>query len=247
MTNQVSQVESADTAHKTAIQIGFWTAILMTIFTGVAFAIAIATPPISGPFCQSGCVAYPYANVASYVPHDYIWLYPAIFIAPLFLVLAVCIHNYAPSGKKIYSQIGLSFAWICAAMISMDYYVQLTVIQPSLLRGEMDGLALFVQYNPHGIFIALEDLGYLMMSFAFFFIARVFTGDERIERVLRWLFTIGSLLAIGLYIVLSAIYGNNLEYRFEVMIITINWTLLIVAGVLLSILFRRTLQHTTSA
>ncbi len=230
-----------------SIQIGFWTAILITVFTAVAFVIAIATPPISGPFCQSGCVAYPYANVASYVPHDYIWFYPAIFIAPLFLVLAVCIHNYAPSSKKIYSQIGLLFALIYATMISLDYYIQLTVIQPSLLRGEMDGLALFLQYNPHGIFIALEDLGYLMMSIAFFFIARIFTGDNRIERALRWLFMIGSLLAIGLYIVLSIIYGNNLEYRFEVMIITINWTMLIVAGILLGILFWRTLQHAASA
>ena len=132
-------------------------------------------------------------------------------------------------------------------MISLDYYIQLTVIQPSLLRGEMDGLALFLQYNPHGIFIALEDLGYLMMSIAFFFIARIFTGDNRIERALRWLFMIGSLLAIGLYIVLSIIYGNNLEYRFEVMIITINWTMLIVAGILLGILFWRTLQHAASA
>jgi hypothetical protein len=25
-------------------------------------------------------------------------------------------------------------------------------------------MSLFSQYNPHGVFIALEDLGYLMMS-----------------------------------------------------------------------------------
>ena len=246
MTNRVSPVESAYNARKTAIQIGFWIAILTAVFTAVAFVIAIATPPISGPFCQSGCIAYPYTNVVSHIPHDYIWLYPAIFIAPLFLILAVCIHYYAPSGKKIFGQIGLSFAVIYAAVVTTDYYIQLTVIQPSLLRGEKDGLALFLQYNPHGIFIALEDLGYLMMSIAFFFVARIFLGDERIERVLRWLFTTGSLLAIGLYIVLSAIYGNNLEYRFEVMIITINWMVLIVAGISLSILFKRTLQQTAS-
>ena len=38
---------------------------------------------------------------------------------------------------------------------------------------------------------------------------------------------------------LSLIYGKDLEYRFEVAVITINWTLLIVVGVLLSVWFRR--------
>jgi hypothetical protein len=33
-------------------------------------------------------------------------------------------------------------------------------MQPSLLKGETEGLTLFLQYNPDGIFIALEDLGY---------------------------------------------------------------------------------------
>jgi hypothetical protein len=39
--------------------------------------------------------------------------------------------------------------------------------------------------------------------------------------------------------VLDLNYGQNLEYRFEVAAITINWTLLIVVGVLLSLWFRR--------
>ena len=60
MTNQVNMAEPTDVTRKTAAQIGFCAAILMTIFTAVAFAIAVATPPISGPFCQNGCVTYPY-------------------------------------------------------------------------------------------------------------------------------------------------------------------------------------------
>ena len=44
---------------------------------------------------------------------------------------------------------------------------------------------------------------------------------------------------LAVYVALRLLYGQNLEYRFEVAVITINWTLLIVIGVLLSIWFRR--------
>jgi len=170
-------------------------------------------------------------------------MFPGIFLTPLFAVLMACIHEFARDDHKVFSRIGLSLALISAAVITLDYYIQLTVIQPSLLKGETEGLALFSQYNPHGIFIALEDLGYLMMSAAFLFAALVFDPHERLERAMRRLFVISSLLAIGLFLSLNLVYGNDLEYRFEVTIITINWITLIVSGVLLSILFQRVWKY----
>jgi lipopolysaccharide export LptBFGC system permease protein LptF len=100
-------------------------------------------------------------------------------------------------------------------------------------------LALVTQYNPHGIFIALEELGYPLMSVAFLFLGLVFGGSARLERALRWLLVGGALVAFAAYIVLRLLYEMDLEYRFEVAVITINWTLLIVGGVLLSVWFRR--------
>jgi hypothetical protein len=150
-----------------------------------------------------------------------------------------CIHYYAADDKKIVSLIGLSFAVMCASAITMDYFIQLSVMQPSLLKGETEGLALFSQYNPHGIFIALEDLGYLLMSLAFLCVGVNFAGDGKLERAIRWLFISSAGLSIATFILLSLIYGQDLEYRFEVAIITINWLTLIAGGVLLGLLFRR--------
>jgi hypothetical protein len=234
----MNTTETQDIARKIAGRLGFWVAILTAVSAVTAFAIAVATPPISGPFCQSGCVTYPYANLASFVPHDYIWMYPGILLTPMFVILMTCIHYYVDDEKKIFSQIGLCFAVISAVAITMDYFIQLTVIQPSLIKGETEGLALFSQYNPHGIFIALEDLGYLMMSLAFLFAGASFAKDERLERAMRWLFILSSLISIGAFIVLTLIYGQNLEYRFEVTIITINWIALILAGIMLSVFFK---------
>ena len=235
----MNTTETQDITQKITGRLGFWVAILTAVSAVTAFAIAIATPPISGPFCQSGCVTYPYANVVSFVPHDYIWMYPGILLTPMFVILMTCIHYYVDDEKEIFSQIGLCFAVISAVAITMDYFIQLTVIQPSLIKGETEGLALFSQYNPHGIFIALEDLGYLMMSLSFLFAGASFAKDERLERAMRWLFILSSLISIGAFIVLSLIYGQNLEYRFEVTIIAINWITLILAGAMLSVFFKR--------
>ena len=48
---------------------------------------------------------------------------------------------------------------------------QLRFAQPAVLTRELDGLSPWTQYNPHGVFIALEDAGYVLMGVAFAFTA----------------------------------------------------------------------------
>src|SRR5450759_4052482 len=143
-----------------ATRLGFWTAILTVFVVAVFAVVGIATPARSGPFCGNACVAYPYVDVAQFIPGDYLWLLPGILLAPTFVVLMACIHAHAAEPKQIYSRIGLSFALVYAVVILVDYYLQLTVVVPSLQAGETEGLSMFTQSDPHGLFIALETLGY---------------------------------------------------------------------------------------
>jgi len=246
MANQVTYAKTTDVTRKSTSRLGFWSAVLTAVFTASALAIGITTPPRSGPFCLDSCLTYPYTDAAAFVPRDYLWMYPGFLLALIFVGLMACIHDNASEGKKIFSQLGLSFAVISATVLAIDYFIQLAVMQPALLKGETEGLSLFSQYNPHGIFIALEDLGYLMMSVAFLFFAMVFDGRNRIERAIRWLFVTSFVLAVGSLVVLSLLYGKNLDYRFEVTVILINWTVLVVSGVLLSVFFKRAERYGTS-
>lgn len=226
----LSQVEPAR-------RLGFWSAALTAVIAAAHFTIGIMTPARSGPFAlPSDIIPYPYTNVASFIPMDYVWLYPGFLLALAFVVLMACIHYYAPADRKIFSQIGLAFAVIYAAVITTDYFIQFTVVQPSLLSGETAGLSLFTQYSPHGIFIALEGLGYMMMSVAFLFATFVFTGGK-LERAIRWLFITGFVMSVGAFIVLSLLRYDVVAY--EVTVLTINWLVLIVSGALLSIVFSR--------
>jgi hypothetical protein len=218
-------------------RLGFYSAILTAIIAAAFFVLGATTPARSGPFAQpANIIPYPYTDAASFIPGDYIWLYPGFLLALVFVVLMACIHRYASEEKKAFSQIGLLFASVYAVVITVDYFVQLVVVQPSLLSGETAGLSLFTQYNPHGVFIALESLGYLMMSAAFLFAAAVFTKG-RLEHAIRWLFVASFVLAV-VSLTGFSLLGTGL-IAFEVTILLVNWIVLIISGALLSVIFKR--------
>jgi hypothetical protein len=228
--------EKAATPLKGAYRLGFWSAILTAVLAAAAFATGITTPARSGPFCTNACIPYPYTNVVAFIPGDYTWLYPGLLLALIFVVLMGCIHSYAPDDRKIFAQIGLSFALVYAVVILADYFVQFTVVIPSLSNGETSGLALLTQYNPHGIFIALEGIGYFIMSSAFLAAAAVFSRGK-LGNAIRWIFYVDFFLAMGSFILLAWLKFDIVA--FEVAILTINWIVLIVSGILLSVLFKR--------
>lgn len=241
--SQLPYGEATKATPSSAYRLGFWSAILTALSAAVALGIGVTTPPRSGPFCTldltDACVIYPYTDVAAYVPRDYIWMVPALLMGLLFMLLVVCIHHAAAPQQKVVSQMAVLFAAGAAITLTLDYFIQLTVMQPSLLKDEAEGLSLFSQYNPHGIFIALEDIGYLLMGVSFLFLVPVFDQRGGLGRSIRLLLLICGLLAVGSFLLLALLYGYDLEYRYEVAAIVIDWVALIIGGTLLSLFFRR--------
>jgi hypothetical protein len=226
-----------------ANRLGLYVALIVTILAVVTFGIAICTPPVSGPFCKGSCIDYPYTDILSRFPRDYLWMYPAILLSVFFVVLMACIHQYDSDNKKIFSLIGLSFSILSAFALITDYFIQISVIQPSLVNGETDGIAILSQYNPHGVFIALEEIGYIMMGISFICLVPVFSGSNVLERAIKWIYITGFILIIVSFILISLLFGIKREYRFEVAVITIDYAVLIISGVLLTILFMREIRN----
>src|SRR5207248_8847968 len=133
----------------------------------VPLAVGLSTPPHSGPGCVSGCLAYPYTDAARYVPGDFWWLYPASLTALLAVVILAILANRRSPDARIAGWLGRALSVIAAAILVTDYAIQLTVVQPGLLTGQTDGLVLLTQYNPLGVYIALENVGYLLLGIAF--------------------------------------------------------------------------------
>ena len=222
---------------------GFWAAILTALLAAVSFGVAATTPPRTGPFAAPGtAIPYPYAAAADFVPRDFVWMYLALLMMLAFLVLAACIREHSPDDRKIFGTVGLCFAVSAFTVIALDYFIQLRTVQPSLLRGELDGLAIISQYNPHSVFIALEELGFLVMGLSFAFLALAL-GSSRLERATRWVYLVSFALMVAAFVGMSWYFGFGLEYRFEVTAISIGWLTLMPSGLLLALVFRRSANH----
>jgi hypothetical protein len=111
-------------------------------------------------------------------------LTPSLFLGSSFAVLMVSVHYYAPEEKKIWSQVGIVFAAIYTVLISINYYVQLTLVVPHMLRGEVESVR-FLLFTPFDSFLySVDILGYSFMSLSTLFAAFVFTGPG-LERTAR--------------------------------------------------------------
>ncbi len=218
---------------------GFLAAILTAFLAAVSFGVAATTPPRTGPFAAPGAaISYPYNAAADFVPRDFVWMYLALLMMLAFLVLAACVREHSSDERRVFGTIGLCFAVVSFTVIALDYFVQLRTVQPSLLRGEFDGLAIISQYNPHSVFIALEELGFLVMGLSFAFLALAL-GSSRVERATRWVYLVSCALMVIAFIGMSWYFGFGLEYRFEVTAISIAWLTLMISGSLLAFVFRR--------
>jgi hypothetical protein len=120
-------------------------------------------------------------------------LTPSLFLGAAFLVLVVSIHQLAPPDRSIWSHAAVAFATAYAVLISIVYFVQLTLVAPRVARGHIEGIEvlLFVPFD--SFLYAVDMLGYSFMSVATLFAARVFTG-RGLERVVRVFLTANGLL-----------------------------------------------------
>ena len=191
-------------------------------------------------------MSYPFEDILDYYPRDYNWMYIVVIQLFAYVIFTVSIHYNAPSENRIFSLIGTSFALISAAVLLMDYFIQFAVVPMSMMKGETEGIALLSQYNGHGIFIALEELGYILMSLAFLFQAFIFTQKNGLEKSIRWIMILPILVALVAFIYYSLTFGLDRSYRFEVVLISVNWLVLIVVGILISIYLRRKILMTKS-
>lgn len=212
---------------------GFLVSVLVAALTIATWALAMTALPNRVP--------YPFSDpeIAAQWPGDYLWMYPAMLLMLLFVALVAAIHSWAPPAKCVFSLVGLCLAVAATVVLLINYYLQASVMQVSLEKGQLDGWAMLTQYNPNGVFIALEELGYMLMSVVFLCLAPVFAGRTGIERALRWLLRGSFAAAVLALVAVSAVKGSDRGDSFEIAVISIVWLTLIAASVLTALVFRR--------
>lgn len=235
--------DQTDSSHdKTLARTGTLASGATALLGVISLSVAVTTPPRSGPFADPAtALTYPYLEAAKYVPRDFLWMYPALLMVFAFLVLAICIREGAVGGRRLFGTIGLNLASISVGLVGVAYFIQLQTLQPALLRGEAESVVALSQYNPHGVFITLENLAYLLMAISMGFLGASL-GDSRLERATKWIYWICATFAVGALVALSWIFGFRLEYFYEVAVISVVWLSLIASGAMLVFVFRHRLR-----
>ncbi|CAN1211316.1 DUF4386 domain-containing protein [Tumidithrix helvetica PCC 7403] len=228
----MNSIPKATTDRQTVITLGFWSAILASVFAIlfilIAIAISLMFPMKAWNGIQTYVENFNFLDMASFIP--------AFFLAPTMVILIVCINAISPESKKIFSQIGLAFTIVYAAIIPTNYYLQLFVVRLNLQSGTLEGLSILAQPNLHSIFFALETLGYGFLSLATIFVSLVFTSGK-LEIWMRSLFIVSG--AVGIFGVLAAPFGQPYLIFAGLGI----WSLAFpISTILLSIFFRRSLN-----
>lgn len=222
-----------------ARRLGFLVALLLAAMAAVGFALGIFTPVRSGAWCTANCTAYPYVDAERFFPRDYWWMLPGVTLAPLFMTLAACVHFCIPQARRVWSLLAICCATAAATLIALDYFVQVLVVQASLAQHESDGVAMLTQYNPRGLFILLEDLGYLLLAKAMLLVAMAIPPGRRLTKSLRWTLGIVAGLALASFLLFAVRFGVFMALPFELAVITIVWIGLIPVGILAGLWFRR--------
>jgi hypothetical protein len=229
-------------SEKSILKFGFYSSLSLTLLTIFTWGLGMIAVPPAGPYCPGDCMSYPFSDILSYYPRDYYWMYFIIFQLFAYLLFIISHYFIAPPVKKLFGFISVSFTLISSIVLLIVYFVQFSVVPVSVMKGETEGIALITQYNGHGIFIAMEDIGYITMSISFLFLGFVFSMKNRLEKAIRLILLVSFLLTVLSFIFYSIQFGIDRSYRFEVAAITINWLATIAVGILTSILIKSRLK-----
>jgi hypothetical protein len=166
-----------------ATRLGFWAA-TVTAVLGLVYLLLLG-----GYFATQGFV---------FPPTPFVQLMGGIITfatAPALLVLFAAIKHLAPQEKGILGTLGLCFTVLFVAMVSINRFVQLTVIRLSPSGPASQDLARFLPYSTGSVMFALEILGWgFFLSLAALFVAPLFTGG-RLQNAIRWLWIVFAIIS----------------------------------------------------
>jgi hypothetical protein len=208
-----------------ASQLGFWASVIGAVI-GVIYLLALIFSIMTEGFSFQ---LPPFAQLVSGIG--------SFLLVPILVIIFTAIRYVNEGENMVLGSLGTSFIILFGATVSINRFVQLTVIQQSMPDVPAD-LTRFLPYEPGSIMFALEVLGWgFFSSLAAVFVAPVFS-DSRLNKTIRWLFI--------LYAIFSFISVFSFATNIPIPTGPIAWGPIFLAiSILLSIYFRKINKQVT--
>jgi len=167
-----------------ASQLGFWASVYVAVLGGIYLLLLIYSISTEGfsltltPFVQL------VAGISTFL------------LVPGFVIQFTAIRFLNEEDNKVLGSLGISFIILFAATVSINRFVQLTVIQQSLPDVPPD-LVRFLPYEKGSVMFALEVLGWgFFSSLASAFVAPLFSSSP-FNQTIRWSFILYAIFSFG--------------------------------------------------
>jgi len=203
---------------KIAGQLGFWASAIFAVTEGIYIPLIIYTILTVGLSSNFPPLVQLVGGIITFIA------------LPVMVIIFTSIRYVNDDDNEILGSLGVSFILLFAATVSINRFVQLTVIQQSLPDVPAD-LVRFLPYGTGSVMFALEILGWgFFSSLAALFVAPLFSGS-RLKTTIRWFFI--------LYAILSLLSAFSFVTNIFIPTGPIAWgPILLVITILLSVYFR---------
>jgi hypothetical protein len=167
-----------------ASQLGFWASVLSVVLGGIYLTILIYSVSTEG-------------FVSLVEPSQLVQLAGGIgtfLTVPVLVILYTAIRFVNEGDKDVFGSLAVSFIILFAATVSINRFVQLTIIQQNLPDVPAD-LVRFLPYAPDSVMFALEILGWgFFSSLAAVCVVPLFSSSH-LNKAIRWLFILYALFS----------------------------------------------------
>lgn len=206
-------------------QLGFWASVSGAVGGGIYILLIIYIISTVGLASTFPPLAELIAGILTFIT------------VPILVILFTAIRFVNKGENQVLGSLGVNFILLFAATVSINRFVQLTVIHPSLPDVPAD-LTRFLPYGTGSVMFALEILGWgFFSSLAAVSVAPLFSSSPR-NKAIRWLFILYAIFSF-----LSVVgYAKNIQFPIG----PIAWgPILLVLFILLSKYFRDFKKHAT--
>jgi len=125
--------------------------------------------------------------------YDIIVFGSSILIATPFAIAMTALYHAAPAEDRFWVHAALVLAAMYAVLVSLVYFVQLTIVLPARLSGAEDAVRLLL-YKDHSFLASVDGLGYVLMALSLLVASPAFSA-RGFERWMRVFFAANGLLA----------------------------------------------------
>lgn len=137
----------ATTGNRIATQLIFWSSLSLASI-GLLYAGVLGTAAALGSLTLP-----PPEPLGSFAAVD------TIATAVLLVVLVVGIDTICPLDRRAFSRLSVVFTVMFAVAVTINRFVQLTIVRQSVAAGDVTDLRRFLPYDPRSAMFALEILG----------------------------------------------------------------------------------------